>query len=1288
MPTTSVTIALDRFTTFGDLLRYLRRRAGLTQRQLSIAVGYSDAQISRLERNERLPDLATVTARFLAALDIEDQPEMGTRLLELAASLRREDAPAIGLAPYKGLRYFDETDAELFFGREALTDLLLERLYEQLDSDCRFLAIVGASGSGKSSLVRAGLIPALHWRQPSSGWPMFVMTPTAHPLDALAAAIHREAQYGPSARKLIEDLAQDVEALHGSLRRAAETVGAAHAILVVDQFEELFTLCRSKAEQATFVESLMRAASHPGEVGMVVTALRADFYAHCAHFDALRQALSRHQVYIGPMTAEELRRAIEEPARHEHWELEPGLVDVLLHDVGADVGHTPEPGALPLLSHALLATWQQRRGRTMTLSGYTASGGVRGAIAQTAEAVFYDQLEPEERDVARQIFLRLTGLGGETSTADTRRRVSFDELVSKPDDRELVRDVLLTLADARLITTDQETVEVAHEALIREWPTLRGWLEEDREGLLLHRRLTEAAQEWDALGRDLGSLYRGARLGQALEWATSHPDDVNVLERAFLEASQSLLEKENREREAQRQRELEAARRLAETARARAEEQSHASRRLRQRAVFLLVALMVAGALAVSALVFWRRAIQANRLATSRELAAAAISNLDVDPERSVLLALHGLEEANTLEARNALHRAVPELHIVWNRPAHEVGVPDVAYSPDGTLLASLGAIGEVKVWDPDSGELLFSLDAGMDEFGSSVAFSPDGGTLAEALQTRVVLWDIQRREIASTLEGRSIGTTVGYNLGVGQISFSPDGRRLAVANMDGVPKVWELATQREILSLAGETLPSKAIAHSPDGRLLATGGDEGLVRVWDAGDGAEIYVLPLGGIIHSVSFSTDGTRLAAASEDGSVKVWVSGTGEQVLSLPRLSGLYDIAFLADGTFATAGQDGTIRVWDPLFGQELLTLAGATSTVISVAGSPDGRHIASGAYDGSLRVWDGSPGRELTTMHGHSAIVWNVAYAPDGSRLVSVSVDGSGKIWDAKSGTLSLTFPQGGDPTDGFTGLAISPDGSRVATGSTSGAIQVWDGQTGVPLTTLKGHANYVVGLAFSPDGTRLASSGWDGSASVWGLGSSDELSTFSGHAPSAMVSGLAFSPDGETVFTGADDTFVYQWDATTGQQLRSFAGGRELFGIALSPDGSLLAAGDQDGNISLWEVASGERRHALSGHAGIVLRLAFSQDGSRLASASFDRLAKVWDVETGSELVSLYGNASNVFGVAFSPDGERLATAGADGSVRTYTLQLDELIELADARVTRALTDAECRKFLHVDTCP
>lgn len=1288
MQVSTAAIALDQFTTFGDLLKYLRRRAGLTQRELSIAVGYSDAQISRLEQNERLPDLATLTARFIPALHTEDQPEVAARLLELAATVRREDAPAAGLPPYKGLYYFDEPDAEWFYGREALTETLVERLNTGLKSDQRFLAVVGASGSGKSSVVRAGLIPALRWQQPSSGWPVYVITPTAHPLDVLAAGLQGEARRATSLRKLVDELIRQPQALSSTFKRIAEETGASHTLLIVDQFEELFTLCRSEAEQAAFVENLLTAAFQPDGVAIVVIVLRADFYAHCARFDLLRQALSKRQEYIGPMTTIELRRAIEEPAQRGHWELEQGLVELLLHDVGADPGHAPEPGALPLLSHALLATWKRRRGYRLTLSGYTASGGIRGAIAETAEAVFHDQLEPEQRIIARQIFLRLTELGDDTTTADTRRRVSFDELVSNPEEKDTVHEVLMTLADARLITTNQDSAEVAHEALIREWPTLRNWLDENREGLRLHRHLTEAAQEWEALGRDPGGLYRGARLAQALEWSNSHLFDLNILETSFLDASLTLANQEAAEREAQRQRELEAARKLAENERARADEQTRSNRRLKQRAVYLTFAFVIVGVLALVASVLGQWAAQAERLAFSRELAAASVNNLQVDPERSVLLALQALDEVDTLEARNALRRAIPELHMLLNIPAHPGGVPDVAYSPDGRLIASIGARQEVKVWDANSGELLRTF-VGADESSSSVAFNPDGKILAAAFNTQVILWDTTNGEKTAILSGRSVGTTIGYNLGIGQIGFSPDGKRLATANMDGAPTIWDLDTHRKVMSLVAEMLPPKAIAYNPDGKTLATGGDEGIVRVWDARQGTELFSLNLGGIIHSVSFSPDGTYLAAASEDGSIKVWDAVTGEIISTPPLQSGMYDIAFLADGRFATAGQDGTTRVWDPISGQQLLVLAGPTSTVISVAGSPDGGRIATGAYDGSLRIWDAAPGRELMTIPAHADINWNVAYSPDGKRIASASMDGTAKFWDADSGQLLMTLAKGSNLEDGFTSLAFSPDGEQIATGGMDGSVTLWDSRSGKKLSTLLSHNNLVFDLAFSRDGVSLASVAWNGTAKVWDLASGKEITSFSGHQENSYISGVTFSADGKRVFTAADDKFVRIWDAATGQELGVLSGeGKELYDVVLSPDGKLLAVSNQDGAITLWDVDSGNKLRTLVGHAGLVNRLAFSKDGARLASASFDRLAKVWDVATGEELASLYGNAGNVFGVSFSPDGNHLATAGADGTVRIYTLQLNDLVALARSRVTRALSDEECRMFLHMDSCP
>jgi formylglycine-generating enzyme required for sulfatase activity/S1-C subfamily serine protease len=456
------------------------------------------------------------------------------RIVQPAASTE----PAPGEPPYMGLRYFDTGDADLFHGRAALTRELTGRLA----AGERFLAIVGASGSGKSSLARAGLVTA--WQAGidlpggSLGGPVHVITPTSHPLESLAASLTRDSESVTATATLTDDLRQDPRSLHLAARKLLSQAGAAGMLLLVDQFEETFTLCKDPAERKAFIENLLCASCADEHAPLrVVLTLPADFYHHCAEYDGLRQALQAHQAFIGAMTPDELREAIAAPARAAGWDFQPGLVDLILQDVGQ------EPGALPLLSHALLETWKRRQGRTLTLDGYAAAGGVRKAIAQTAETV-YDRLTSADQAIARGIFLRLTELG--EGVQDTRRRASLAELAPAPGGQSAVDAVLKILADARLVTTAQDSAEVAHEALIREWPTLRKWLEEDRESLRLHRHLTDSAREWEQRGREPGELYRGARLAQTLEWAAGHENALSPQETDFLRASQDVLQRERR----------------------------------------------------------------------------------------------------------------------------------------------------------------------------------------------------------------------------------------------------------------------------------------------------------------------------------------------------------------------------------------------------------------------------------------------------------------------------------------------------------------------------------------------------------------------------------------------------------------------------------------------------------------------------------------------------------------------------------------------------------------------
>jgi len=472
-------------------------------------------------------------------------------LLQSIVSASSQD-PYPGEPPYKGLQYFDVADSALFFGREALTAQLVQRMaYLHDNHAARFLAIVGASGSGKSSLARAGLVPA--WKAgivtgaATLSGPVHIITPTTHPLESLAASLTHTSESVSATATLMDDLRREPRSLHLFARKllaAPNQDNRAHLLLLVDQFEELFTLCHDPQERQAFVDNLLFAAgfvSQGQDAGdgpvFVILTLRADFYHHCAAYDGLRSAMEKYQAYIGQMNVVELRRAVEQPALDAGWEFESGLVDLMLRDAGS------EPGALPLLSHALLETWKRRRGRTMTLSGYHEAGGVRGAIAKTAEAV-YQHLNPERQIIARNIFLRLTEPG--EGTQDTRRRATLDELVSAPEKAGEVQAVLDTLTDARLVTTAEGSAEVAHEALIREWGTLRRWLEEDREGLRIRHHLTETAGEWQQRGRDPAELYRGARLAQALEWQKSRRTALSPLEAAFLQESRAALAKEKR----------------------------------------------------------------------------------------------------------------------------------------------------------------------------------------------------------------------------------------------------------------------------------------------------------------------------------------------------------------------------------------------------------------------------------------------------------------------------------------------------------------------------------------------------------------------------------------------------------------------------------------------------------------------------------------------------------------------------------------------------------------------
>lgn len=1236
----------------------------------------------------------------------------------------QEEPPAPGEPPFKGLEFFDEPDADLFFGREDLTAKLVQEIHAN-----QFLAvIVGASGSGKSSIVRAGLIPALR-RDDSRNrldWRVLVMTPTAHPLEALALALTRDSESVTAAATLMDDLARDPRSLNLFLRRMTNderrtgTRGSSltasianHPLLVVDQFEELFTLCRDELEREQFIDNLLTAlfarltGNAPGKGGegfALVLTLRADFYAHLAQYPELRDAVAKHQEFIGPMTSEEVRRAIQEPARSKGWDFEPGLVDLILRDVG------DEPGALPLLSHALLETWKRRSGHTLTYKGYHDAGGVRGAIAQTAENV-YQQFSPHEQIVVRDLFLRLTELG--EGTEDTRRRASFEELMPRGENAATVREILTRLADARLITLHQDTAEVAHEALIREWHRLREWLNQDRDSLRGHRQITEAANEWEILERDAGALYRGARLIQARDFAEKNPGVLNAQERDFVEASDENEKREARERAEQLARELRAARELAET-------QTRSAKQLRRRAVFLTGAFILAVLLAAIALFLnnqsRRNALAAqtnaqeadsqrtsaersSRVATARELAANAVGNLEIDPERSILLALAALNATASdnlvlPEVEDALHRAV-----LASRLERTLAVGNESYrikfTPDGKQIATI-SLGGIRLWDVETGELLRTLPIETDILGN-IAFSQDGTKIATmdndgqaSDQTAVIR--IFDRATGALLSKRKLPFVVSGD--IGYEGLSPDWSRAAIPINRGLNlvEIFDLDTGKVIATLAGHTAYITEATYSPDGKRIITISNDATAKVWDAETGKELLTLEgITSALQRALYSPDGKKIATAERAPVVRIWDAETGKELLALRGHSNsVQGLAWSPDGKqIASSGLDPKIILWDAESGEQLDTIPAHTDLIWDLAFSPDQTKLVSASKDNTSKIWDLAPNHEVRAFRIPSLV--HFRYSRDQRRYAFSQLDGSLTVANAQDGKPLLTVPPANHETHPEFMVALNADGSLFAAQRSDGTVGVWDVSRAKQIASFPGYAGTQMTLmSFSPEGKLLATANSDGSVRVWDVTNGQSMMTTKVSAGTFVpgVAGARFSPDGKRLLAGTYDGKLYAWD---------LSGWKELFaqklhtavilGIEYSPDGKRIVTTSRDRTAKVSDAETGQELFALVGHSGAVFRAVYSPDGQTIATAACDGL-KLWDAETGQLKLTLYGGTRCLDWVEFTLDGKRVITSSEDGGIREYLLEVHDLAQLAKKRLTRTWTLQECRQFLHVENCP
>lgn len=907
--------------------------------------------------------------------------------------LHSHTGPLSAHNPYKGLRAFHERDAEDFFGRETLTERLLGRLGEA-GHMCRFLAVVGPSGSGKSSVVRAGLVPALrHGAIPGSErWLIVEMIPGARPLEELEALLLRLAVNPPET--LINQLREDERGLVRAAKRILPDDERVELMLVIDQFEEIFTLVPDEPTRVHFLESLCNAVKDPRSRIRLVITLRADFYDRPLLYPDPGELVRQRTEVVLPLNAEELERAITKPALKSGAHIQPELLASMIKDV------SEQPGALPLLQYALTELFNRRGGpdgNTMTLQAYRESGGVSGALARRADEI-YQGLNEQEREATRQMFLRLVTLG--EGVEDTRRRVRRDELETLSSDRAAMDHAIDEYGRYRLLTFDRDpvahtpTVEVAHEALIRSWGRLKEWLDSSRSDLRVHRQLASATAEWMHAERDPSFLARGSRLAQFQALSETGGAGKVALNQEELDYLQDSLVQRDKERAATRRRV-----RLAITGLVAA---------LAAISLFAVLAVVQAGIASEQA----HAATQQRSVALSREIAAESLTQVKGDSMRSLLLGVEAARISPTDESENAIRQALLELqppHVLYQ--GHEAS-GSMDFSPDSKRVVIAEHIGPVRIRDVNSGDILAELDH--KDLVDSILFSPDGKLIAGGSRDRLVwIWDGQTGKVAYKLEG--------HEAPVFSVAFSDDSKQVVSAAADKTARVWDAINGKPLAVLNGHTDAVNTARFSPDGKRIVTASDDKTARVWDASTGKQLFELDgHQSIVNTAVFSPDGKWILTASQDNTARLWDAGTGKVVAVLGEHTDVVNNArFSPDGkTLVTASNDGKARLWD-LAAVQKAAAAGqspVSSMILETGPAMDARFSLDGkwlvatcsnpgnGHQWVARVFDAATGKPVAEMGGHEYV--NAPYgrafpaarfSPDGKWLLVADGHSIGRV---------------------------------------------------------------------------------------------------------------------------------------------------------------------------------------------------------------------------------------------------------------------------------------------------
>jgi len=1213
--------------------------------------------------------------------------------------------------PFPGLRPFEPDEEHLFFGRDQQIDELLRRLGTQ-----SFVAVSGESGSGKSSLIRAGLLPALYGgfiARAGSAWRIAVCRPGADPIGQLARALADPAVLGTAA--VDADLQEAL--LETTLRRGGRGLVEAmrqarlgpseQLLVVVDQFEEIFRFKRAALrpaaadEAAAFVKLLLEAVAKRELPIYVILTLRSDFLGDCAEFHGLPETINQGIFLIPRMSRDELRLACEGPVRVAGGDIAPRLLHTLLNEVGDD------PDQLPLLQHALMRTWEHWQGAgsargPLDLEHYQAVGGLQSALSRHADEAYFE-LGDERRPLAEKLFKCLCDRGPDNR--EVRRPAPLAEIgqvlgVAEAEVIAVVEgfrraDRSFLMPPPKFPLRPETVVDIGHESLIRQWIRLREWVSEDAESRDVYLRLADAAER-HARGR--AGLWHDPELQHALDWQQQrqptpawgsrlHPQFERTM--AFLDASRA-----NREEEARRAR---------------------AARDAARRQGYLLASVILTAIFgSLLFYVFHTRQqlqtqfalLQVGKLTVdSRSIAEATPSLL----ERSALLAIEALRRVEeippesalredlAIRSRSDLEYDLPLLTRPKLRMRHSGTVYAVAFSPDGDAMAT-GSVQGAAVWSSADGHLIAGWQGGAVH---ALAFRPGGDGLAVAgADGSAELLDVQSgnarrilraaqghtkpiRKFAFSPEGRYLAagdeggqvcvwdltgsgaeTCLQQGGSIRTVAFSPDGRHLAAGSSLNTAMLWRWQDNRASLRATlkhRDTIQS--LAFSPDSHFLVTGSDDKNVAVWDVREDRDdqqlLHLLPHRGRVKEVAFSPDGRWLTTANTDGMLRMWSWPVTEphNYRVFRHHDAVLGIAFSPDGQrLATVSEDDTGKLWDVVSGLELARLAHHSGPVRSVAFSPDGKSIVTGGFDGLAILWSPAERSGLRAF-GHADTVGTLAYSPSGRLIVSGARDNHARLWEVASGRMLADFPHGGN----VKAVAFNRDERLLATASSDGSARIWEVASGKELARLH-HDGFVSSVAFSPDSRLLLSGGADDKARLWQTGDGKQVAEFD-HPDT--VNEIAFSPGGEFIATTSEDQTARVWDPQTGAVLFSvpFQGPARI--LAFSPDGKYFAAGGMDAAARLWSMET-RREIARLPHKGPIKAIRFSPDSRWIATGSTDNTSSMWSAADGSLARSL-SHEGSVMAIAFSSDGKLMAT-GSDAN---------------NARIWDAASDRELARYYH-----